>query len=93
MKEAGFKKLLHIVLFLGLFSGYITVLRFLGALGASMPNSVQYVTVSIPEKIAEAIDSLISDLGYWPSRSAFVREACLDKIYKEQKRLKELRDT
>ena len=55
-----------------------------------MKGSVQYVTVSIPERIAEEIDGLISRLGYWPSRSAFVREACLDKVYKEKERLRAL---
>lgn len=31
-------------------------------------------------------------LGYWPSRGAFVREACLTKIREEMRRLRELRD-
>jgi Arc/MetJ-type ribon-helix-helix transcriptional regulator len=52
----------------------------------------KYATVSIPRGIAEVIDELIEELGYWPSRGAFVREACLDKVRDEQKRLLELRD-
>jgi len=51
----------------------------------------RYVTVSIPKAIAEKIDYLIDVLGYWPSRSAFVREACLEKITGEERRLRELR--
>ena len=51
-----------------------------------MPESVQYATISIPSAIAEEIDKLISELGFWSSRSAFVREACLDKIYRERER-------
>ncbi|MEM2321491.1 MAG: hypothetical protein QXS79_06410 [Candidatus Bathyarchaeia archaeon] len=39
------------------------------------------------------IDHLIKDLGYWPSRSAFVREACLEKIKREKERLKELKES
>ena len=54
-----------------------------------MPESVQYATISIPLAIAAEIDKLLSELGYWPSRSAFVREACLDKIYRERERLRE----
>jgi len=56
-----------------------------------MASDSKYATVSIPRGIANAIDELIEELGYWPSRGAFVREACLDKIRDEQKRLLELR--
>ncbi|MEM3489270.1 MAG: ribbon-helix-helix domain-containing protein [Candidatus Bathyarchaeia archaeon] len=51
---------------------------------------VRFGAVSLPLKILEEIDNLIKDLGYWPSRSAFVREACLEKIKREKERLKEL---
>lgn len=50
----------------------------------------KYATVSIPQGIADAIDELIEKLGYWPSRGAFVREACLEKIREERRRLSEL---
>ena len=56
------------------------------------PDS-KYATISIPRGIADAIDELIEELGYWPSRGAFVREACLEKIRDEQKRLMELRES
>ena len=46
-----------------------------------------YVTVSIPKAIGDEIDILIEKLGYWPSRSAFAREACLEKISKEKQKL------
>lgn len=46
---------------------------------------------SIPMGIVEEIDKLIKDLRYWPSRSAFIREACLEKIRHEQT-LKELNE-
>ena len=55
-------------------------------------TSAKYVTVSIPQAIAEELDALIESLGYWPSRGAFVREACLTKIREEKRRLKELRE-
>ena len=55
-------------------------------------GSIEYATVSIPQAIAEEIDGLISSLGYWPSRSAFVREACLEKIRLEQKRARDLQE-
>lgn len=51
----------------------------------------KYGGASIPMGILEEIDSLINELGYWPSRSAFVREACLEKIKRERETLRELR--
>jgi len=57
-----------------------------------LESGVRYVTVSIPRAIAENIDYLIEGLGYWPSRSSFVREACLEKIRVEMRRLEELRE-
>jgi Arc/MetJ-type ribon-helix-helix transcriptional regulator len=53
-------------------------------------GSVSYVTVSIPLAIADGIDEIIRSLGYWPSRSSFVREACLEKIRLENNRVREL---
>ena len=52
----------------------------------------KFGSVSLPTGILEAIDSLIADLRYWPSRSAFVREACLEKIKRETQLLRELRE-
>ena len=56
-----------------------------------MRKRIKYVTVSIPEGIAKDIDKLIEELEYWPSRGAFVREACMEKIWAERRKLKELR--
>lgn len=55
-----------------------------------MVRERKYVTVSLPVGIIKAIDALIEELGYWPSRGAFVREACLEKIWVERKKIKEL---
>ena len=52
----------------------------------------KYVTISIPAALAEAIDELNEDLGYWPSRGAFVREAVLEKLREERRGLKEMRE-
>jgi len=57
-----------------------------------LSEKTKYVTVSIPRGIARDIDSLIQELGYWPSKSSFVREACLEKIWSERKKIKELRN-
>ena len=51
-------------------------------------NRQKYITVSLPRGIGKEIDSLIEQLEFWPSRGAFVREACLEKIKNENERLK-----
>jgi metal-responsive CopG/Arc/MetJ family transcriptional regulator len=51
-------------------------------------NKQKYITVSLPRGIGQEIDSLIEKLEFWPSRGAFVREACLEKINIENERLK-----
>jgi Arc/MetJ-type ribon-helix-helix transcriptional regulator len=53
---------------------------------------VEFSAVSVPLPILEKIDKLIEELGYWPSRSSFVREACLEKIQRERERLKRLKE-
>lgn len=57
-----------------------------------MAISVKYVTVSIPKAITDDIDYLLDELGYWPSRSSFVREACLEKTRVEMQRIRKLRE-
>jgi len=52
---------------------------------------VEFGAVSIPLAVLEEVDKLIAKLGYWPSRSAFVREACLEKIEREYERLRKLK--
>jgi Arc/MetJ-type ribon-helix-helix transcriptional regulator len=54
-------------------------------------QSRKFRSVSLPTGVLEAIDALIEELGYWPSRSSFVREACLEKMRREESRLKELK--
>lgn len=57
-----------------------------------MRERKRYVTVSLPVGIARDIDKLIEETGYWPSRGAFVREACLEKIWSERQKLKALKE-
>ena len=57
-----------------------------------MATKSKYVTISLPIRIADEIDELIEELGYWPSRGAFAREACLTKIRKEKRILREIKE-
>lgn len=54
-------------------------------------QSRKFGSVSLPTGVLEAIDMLIEEIRYWPSRSSFVREACLEKIRREENRLKDLK--
>jgi len=51
----------------------------------------KYRTVSIPRGVTKLIEELIEARRLWPSVSAFARDACLEKIEKEKKRLQELK--
>jgi Arc/MetJ-type ribon-helix-helix transcriptional regulator len=59
---------------------------------STMASKRKYRTVSLPTAITDTIEDLMEELGYWPSVSAFVREAALEKIRKERQRLRELRE-
>jgi len=76
--------------------GFIVLSSDLGASAMSEEKRKRrkyYGTTSIPMGVLEDIDKLTRELRYWPSRAAFVREACIEKIRREQERLKQLRET
>uniref|UniRef100_A0A6M3MBC4 Uncharacterized protein n=1 Tax=viral metagenome TaxID=1070528 RepID=A0A6M3MBC4_9ZZZZ len=45
----------------------------------------KYTTVSIPKPLLEDITKIVEEMGYWPSTTAFVREACVEKLYEVHK--------
>lgn len=45
---------------------------------------VEWKTVSIPRRLAEDIQEIIDEWGYWPSLGAFMREAALEKLRRER---------
>ncbi len=45
----------------------------------------KYATVKILRALADDMDTLMEDIGYWPSRGAFVREACIEKMERVRK--------
>jgi len=49
----------------------------------------KYTTVSLPKQLADDIFTLTDKVGYWPSLSSFVREACMEKLQMERSRSKE----
>ena len=48
----------------------------------------KFSSVSLPIPILKEIDYLIEEKGFWPSKSAFAREACLEKIRREREELR-----
>lgn len=49
----------------------------------------KYRTVSLPIGLADDIQELMDEFGYWPSVGAFVREATVRMVTEWQDRLKE----
>jgi len=46
-------------------------------------NRIPYTSISLPSPLVEHIEKLVRDeLGYWPTKTAFIREACLEKLEK-----------
>ena len=44
-----------------------------------------FSSVSLPTPLVEKIEEVIDELGYWPTKTAFVREASLEKLDKHRK--------
>ena len=47
-------------------------------------KKIEYKTVSLPSRLADDIQELMDEFGYWPSLGAFVREAALEKMRRER---------
>ncbi len=47
-------------------------------------KTIKYRTASIPRRLAEDVQELMDELGYWPSLGSFVREATLEKLKRER---------
>jgi len=46
-----------------------------------------YTSISLPSPLVEHIEKLAKGLGYWPTKTAFIREACLEKLEKHGAKL------
>ena len=44
-----------------------------------------FSSVSLPTALLERIEDVVGELGYWPTKTAFVREASLEKLNKYRK--------
>jgi len=50
-------------------------------------KKIEYKTVSLPRRLADDIQEIMDEFGYWPSLGAFVREAALEKLRRERQSL------
>jgi Arc/MetJ-type ribon-helix-helix transcriptional regulator len=39
-----------------------------------------FLSVSLPTPLVEKIEEVVDELGYWPTKTAFVREATVEKL-------------
>jgi Arc/MetJ-type ribon-helix-helix transcriptional regulator len=44
-----------------------------------------FLSISLPAPLVEKIEQLIDELGYWPTKTAFVREATIEKLDKQER--------
>lgn len=52
---------------------------------------LRYSSISIPISLIREIEKLVRELGYWPTKTAFIREACLEKMEKHRNALRDLK--
>lgn len=50
-----------------------------------------YISVSFPTPLLMEVDRVVAELGYWPNRATFVREAIMQKLNKHKKEIQERR--
>ena len=44
-----------------------------------------FSTISLPKPLIDRISEIVNEFGYWPTKTAFVREASLEKLEKHWK--------
>jgi len=47
-------------------------------------KKTMWKTLSIPRGLADDIQKVIDEFGYWPSLGSFVREAAIEKMKRER---------
>ena len=50
-----------------------------------MRKKKAFSSVSLPTPLIKKIEEVVIELGYWPTKTAFVREASLEKLDKHKK--------
>jgi len=54
-------------------------------LKAEKKTSRSFSSISLPTPLVMQIEKVVKIIGYWPTKTAFIREACLEKLEKYKK--------
>ena len=46
-----------------------------------------FSTISLPTPLVEEVEKTVDEIGYWPTKTDFVREAVLEKLRRHKKEL------
>jgi Arc/MetJ-type ribon-helix-helix transcriptional regulator len=46
-----------------------------------------FASLSLPRPLVEEIEKIVTQLGYWPNKTSFIREAVMEKMEKHRKEL------
>jgi Arc/MetJ-type ribon-helix-helix transcriptional regulator len=44
-----------------------------------------FSSISFPTPLVKEIEKVVEEFGYWPTKTAFIREACLEKLERYRK--------
>jgi metal-responsive CopG/Arc/MetJ family transcriptional regulator len=44
-----------------------------------------FSSISLPTPLMKEIEKVVEEMGYWPNKTAFIREAVMEKIDKHRK--------
>jgi len=47
----------------------------------------RYLSVSLPASLLEEVERVVGELGYWPTKTSFVREAVVEKLERVKREL------
>lgn len=46
-----------------------------------------FSSISFPTPLIKKIEKVVEELGYWPTKTAFIREAVMEKLERHRKEL------
>ena len=46
-----------------------------------------FLSVSFPTPLLREVERIVDELGYWPNKTAFIREAVMDKLDRHRREL------
>jgi len=50
-----------------------------------------FSSISFPTPLIKEVEKVVEELGFWPTKTAFIREAVMEKLEKHRKKLENRR--